>query len=237
LVSAAGVAAAIAVGAAPALAGGSVTNPVQVPDNPLAGSPTCAALIANEKSALPNSQNFPGAEVEPWIASSGGGKYIGAFQQDRWSDGGSNGLTMAYLDATGWHLAASQPKFSICEGAAQGTPGYRQRATDPWVSVSANGIAYAISDSFDATGPGFGGPSTILISRSLDGGKKWGDPVSVEFDSGAGVLNDKESITADPKSSNVYAVGQAHQPEPYGQLRSVQSHVRVQGPGDARAIV
>jgi hypothetical protein len=57
LVSAAGVAAAIAVGAAPALAGGSVTNPVRVPDNPLAGSPTCLALIANEKSALPNSQN------------------------------------------------------------------------------------------------------------------------------------------------------------------------------------
>lgn len=207
LVSAAGIATAFALGVTPALAGVTVTAPVNVPDNPLAGNPTCASLIAQEKAALPHAQVFPGAEVEPWIASTGSGSYIGAFQQDRWSDGGSNGLTIAVFNGSSWQLATTQPKFSICEGATPGSPGYRQRATDPWVSVSSNGTAYAISDSFDATGAGFGGPSTILISKSTDGGYNWGDPVSVELDSGAGVLNDKESITADPNNSdNAYAV-------------------------------
>jgi hypothetical protein len=205
LIPLAGVGVALAVGLTPVLA--DVTNPVQVPDQPLARNATCAALIAQELAALPRSHNFPDGEVEPWIAATGAGRYIGAFQQDRWSDGGANGLTVAVFNGTAWHLAASQPKFSICEGATRGTAAYRQRATDPWVTVSPNGSAYMISDSFDATGPGFGGPSTILISRSTDGGNNWGDPVSVEFDSGAGVLNDKESITADPKKpNNVYAV-------------------------------
>lgn len=209
LVPLAGIAAGLLAGATPAFAAYVASAPARVPDQPLAGNATCAALIAQEKQALPNARNYADAEVEPWIAASGGGNFIGAFQQDRWSDGGSNGLTVAVYSATSgsWHLAATQPKFSICEGASSGTPEYRQRATDPWVSVSPNGTAYIISDSFDATGPGFGGPSTILISRSTDGGNNWGDPVSVEYDAGAGVLNDKESITADPTNSNfAYAV-------------------------------
>ncbi|TAN34551.1 exo-alpha-sialidase [bacterium] len=200
---------ALAVGLTPVFASVSVTPPVQVLDHPLAvaGNPTCTALVAQELSALPTARNYLNAEVEPWIAATGDGRYIGAFQQDRWSDGGANGLTVALFDGTSWKLAASQPKFSICAGAAQGTPGHRQRATDPWITVTPDGTAYVISDSFDATGPGFGGPSTILISRSTDGGDHWGDPVSVELDSGAGVLNDKESITADPtNANNVYAV-------------------------------
>jgi hypothetical protein len=193
----------VMVAVSPALAGYAATTPTRLPDNPLANkTQTCADLIAQEYAALPNTKNYPDAEVEPWIAASGGGTFIGAFQQDRWNDGGANGLTIATLRNNRWQLASAQPKFSICAGAAPGTAAYRQRATDPWVSVSPNGVAYAISDSFDATGPGFGGPSTILISQSTDGGNKWGDPVSVEFDSGAGVLNDKESITADPTDSN-----------------------------------
>ena len=194
-------------GVTPVFAGYAASPPVLMPDKPLAANAACAAVIALQHQALPNTVNYPDAEVEPWIAAAGGGRFIGAVQQDRWNDGGSNGLTLTYFDGTAWHLAQSQPKFSICEGAAQGTAAYRQRATDPWVSVSPDGSAYAISDSFDASGPGFGGPSTILISKSTDHGVNWGDPVSVEFDAGAGVLNDKESITADPTNSNrVYAI-------------------------------
>src|SRR4051812_7290518 len=38
--------------------------------------------------------NYPGAEVEPWVAFRG--SYgIGTWQQDRWNNGGSNGLPVA----------------------------------------------------------------------------------------------------------------------------------------------
>ena len=87
---------------------------------------------------------------------------IASFQQDRWNDGGANGLTNVVSQDGGatWQLATSQPQFSICAGAASGSPGFLNRATDPWVSFSADGaIAYSISDSFNANGPAFGSGS------------------------------------------------------------------------------
>jgi hypothetical protein len=60
-----------------------------------------------------------------------------------------------------WKLAAGQPQFTVCEGATSGSPGFFNRATDPWVSFSSDGkVAYSISDSFNANGPGFGGASS-----------------------------------------------------------------------------
>jgi hypothetical protein len=133
-------------------------------------------------------------------------------QQDRWNDGGSNGLTNAVSFDGGatWSVATSQPKFSICEGATSGSPGFFNRATDPWVSISSDGAtAYSISDSFNANGPGFGGASSIIISRSTDRGKTWQTPVTARLDTSFTVLNDKESVTADPRATHAldaYAV-------------------------------
>ena len=68
-------------------------------------------------------------------------------------------------------------------------------------------IAYSISDSFNANGPGFGGASSIIISRSIDGGTTWQPPVTARLDTSTTVLNDKESVTADPvNADNAYAV-------------------------------
>jgi hypothetical protein len=74
-----------------------------------------------------------------------------------------NGLTNVVSTNGGatWTLAAGQPRFTICAGAQPGSPGYFDRATDPWVSFSADGqVAYSISDSFNANGPAFGGASS-----------------------------------------------------------------------------
>jgi hypothetical protein len=187
------------------LLGGGV---VRVPDNPLGGSKTCAALVAQQEAL--GSVNNPDAEVEPWIAADPTNPLhlVGSVQQDRWNDGGSNGLTNVVSNDGGktWSLAASQPKFSICEGATG--PLALNRATDPWTAISADGkTAYSISDSFNANGPGFGGTSAILISRSTDGGSTWQTPVIPEFDTSTQLLNDKESVTADPvAASHAYAV-------------------------------
>jgi hypothetical protein len=183
---------------------------VRVPDNPLGGNPTCAALVA-QHTAL-GSTNFPDAEVEPYVAvnPTNAMHLIGTVQQDRWNDGGANGLTNVVSTNGGasWQLAAGQPQFSICAGAQPGSPGFFDRATDPWTSFSADGaVAYSISDSFNANGPGFGGASAILISRSTDGGNHWQTPVTARLDTSFAVLNDKESITGDPLiADNAYAV-------------------------------
>ncbi len=193
------------------MANASAASPVRVPDNPLAaGSSACQQQVA-QQTAL-GSQNFPDAEVEPYIAVDplNPNHLITSVQQDRWNDGGANGLTNAVSTDGGatWSLAGTQPAFTICEGASQGSAGFFSRATDPWVSFSADGkIAYSISDSFNANGPGFGGASSIIISRSTDGGVTWQAPVTARLDTSLTVLNDKESVTADPvKPANAYAV-------------------------------
>jgi hypothetical protein len=183
---------------------------VRVPDNPLGGNQACAALVA-EHTAL-GSRNFPDSEVEPQVAvdPTNPMHLIGSVQQDRWNDGGANGLTnvVSTNGGTSWSLAAGQPQFSICGGAQPGSAGFFDRATDPWVSFSADGaVAYSISDSFNANGPGFGGASSIIISRSTDGGNHWQTPVTARLDLSNAVLNDKESVTGDPLvANNAYAV-------------------------------
>lgn len=200
------------VGSAVAVAGTlTASTPVQVPDHSLASaSTTCSGLVAQQTAA--GSVNYPDAEVEPYVAvdPTSSGHLIASVQQDRWNDGGSNGLTNVYSTDGGatWNLASTQPAFSTCEGATTGSAGDLNRATDPWVSISSDGkIAYSISDSFNANGPAFGGASSIIISRSTDGGVTWQAPVSAEFDASTTVLNDKESVTADPSlATTAYGV-------------------------------
>jgi hypothetical protein len=193
---------------------------VRVPDNPLGGNTACAALVAHH-TAL-GSVNYPDAEVEPYVAvdPTNPQHLIGSVQQDRWNDGGANGLTNVVSTNGGasWSLAAGQPQFTTCAGAPSGSPGSFDRATDPWVSFSADGlVAYSISDSFNANGPAFGGASSIIISRSIDGGDHWQTPVTARLDTSTLVLNDKESVTGDPVvANNAYAV--------WDQLVSPNSH-------------
>jgi hypothetical protein len=188
-----------------------VGTPVRVPDNPLANSSTECQQLVTQQTAL-GSKNYADAEVEPYLATdpTNPNHLIASVQQDRWSDGGSNGLTNAvsFDGGASWQLASTQPAFSICEGAAPGTAGYFGRATDPWVSFSSDGkVAYSIADIFNADGPAFGGASSIVISRSVNGGVVWQPPVTAQVDASSTVLNDKESVKGDPVSaSKAYAV-------------------------------
>ncbi len=190
--------------AAAAVAGAAVLTAgtlVRVPDNPLAANAACAPLVAQQTAA--GSINYADAEVEPYVAADPTNPMhlVGSVQQDRWNDGGSNGLTNVVSTDGGasWQLASSQPQFTRCEGASAGSPGDLNRATDPWVSFSSDGkIVYSISDSFNANGPAFGGASSIIISRSTDGGVTWQTPVTARFDASFTVLNDKETVTGDP---------------------------------------
>ena len=153
--------------------------------------------------------NFPGTQVEPWVAVNPANprNAIAIWQQDRWSDGGANGLIEAYTTNGGlsWTqpTLADQPRFSNCTGGSGVTGGYA-RASDPWVTFSPNGDAWAMALQADI---GFGPNNAMSVARSVTGGRTWEAPILLKRDTSPNVLNDKNSITADRfKSDFVYAI-------------------------------
>jgi hypothetical protein len=217
--------------AGPAVA---ATAPVVVSQNPSPyATPGCLAL-----EPQPGSLNYLNSEVEPQVAidPTNPMHLVGAWQQDRWSNGGAHGLVAGYSFDGGasWHVSP-QP-FSACYHAS-GFPGAflnYQRASDPWVSIGpgapagspSNSTVYSVSISFDQT-PFPGDPNALKnavgAAASYDGGATWSnvqeiiaDPCILGTPPGPGyqcnnaksfLFNDKESVTADPVHPGVaYAV-------------------------------
>jgi hypothetical protein len=114
--------------------------------------------------------SYPNTEVEPWIAvnPTNPNNIVGAWQQDRWSDGGARGL-VAGVSLNGgaqWQQVVI-PKITKCSGADD-----YERASDPWVSFAPNGHLYHISLSLNTSNTA----NALLVSKSIDGGATWGDP-------------------------------------------------------------
>jgi hypothetical protein len=156
----------------------------------------------------PNGTLYANTAVEPSIAASPFNpmNLIAAWQQNRWSNGGAQGLMLASSvnGGTSWTLTTAA--FSRCTGGGSGNLGDYARATDPWLTVSPNGYAYALSLSFTGTTLASGSSSAMLVARSADFGVTWQLPHALIQD-GAQFFNDKGSITADQiNSSYVYAV-------------------------------
>lgn len=157
--------------------------------------------------------NFPDSEVEPYVAVNPADpdNLIAAWQQDRYSNGGSQGLvTASSFDGGGTWAINAATKSSLCTGGTASNGGNYERASDPWVTFSPDGTAYLMSLSIDDSpeAGGFGSsPNAMLAMRSTDGGATWEDPVTLRRDTNPNVLNDKNTMTADPNdSNNVYAV-------------------------------
>jgi hypothetical protein len=155
--------------------------------------------------------NFPDSEVEPWMAvnPASANNLVAAWQQDRWNNGGSEGIVTALSSDGGltWTTNAAT-KSSICTGGTATNGGLYERASDPWVDFSPNGTAYLMTLSVDTNPGGFGtSPNAMLVMRSTNGGATWSDPITLKRDENPDVLNDKNTLTADRNDSNfVYAV-------------------------------
>src|SRR5688572_29442755 len=191
-----------------------VGSAVATVDSTVLVSPTASPFGGTASGALCQGQtqtgtNYPGAEVEPFVDVNleNPDNLVGVWQQDRWSNGGATGNLSAYSEDGGqsWTIPLilpdnpnmGQAKFSRCTGGNAENGGDFERATDPWVSFSPNGvaqqIALAINDSnFD---------NAVIASRSEDGGANWQDPVVIKRDNQANFFNDKETITAHPRES------------------------------------
>nr|HEX4317976.1 sialidase family protein [Kofleriaceae bacterium] len=135
--------------------------------------------------------NAYGLEVEPQLAvdPSDDKHLVGAWQQDRWSTGGADGLVASVSHDGGATWTSSTAAFTGCE---HGTSGLR--ASDPWVAITPNGTVYQAALVFDPDSA----TSMMQVARSTDGGATWAAPVIVENDDDFDIFNDKESITADP---------------------------------------
>ena len=148
--------------------------------------------------------NYPNAAVEPSVSVNPirRNQVVATYQQDRWSNGGANGLGAKYSRDGGETWTYSAPPFTRCAGGNAANGGDYERGTDPWVSFGPNGEVYFQALAFSDTT----GVSAILVSRSDNGGATWG-PISTVFkdDSGFQFFNDKNAITADPyKPGYVY---------------------------------
>jgi hypothetical protein len=140
------------------------------------------------------------SEVEPWLDVNPAnlGNLGGAWQQDRWNNGGARGLVAGRSQDGGLTWATAPiPGLTKCAGGAY------DRATDPWVSFAPNGHVYQLALVFNAADFDHG----LLVSKSTDGGLTYGAPQFVIRDLDANVFNDKQSITADSTDASfVYAV-------------------------------
>jgi len=144
---------------------------------------------------------YPNTEVEPFVAvnPTNPNNLVGVYQQDRWDNGGAHGLVASFSTNGGASWGQSFARFSECAG---GDPVY-DRASDPWVTFDPAGNAYQISLSVSADQV----TSSILVSKSTNGGVTWDAPKTLIRDDSNTNFNDKESITADPtRPGYVYAV-------------------------------
>src|SRR5205807_1761261 len=131
---------------------------------------------------------------------------ISAWQQNRWSDGGAQGLNLAASFDGGATWTLANAAFSRCTGGNSGNPGDFARATDVWLTVSPAGVVYALALSFSGGTLLPGSSSGMLVAQSRDGGLTWSAPIALIQD-GSTAFNDKGSITADLTDANyVYAV-------------------------------
>lgn len=152
--------------------------------------------------------SFVSDEVEPFIAANParGGNMVGAWQQDRWNDGGSRGLVAGVSSDGGRHFQQTTLPFTTC---APGGINFG-RASDPGVAFDRTGLAYSIAVVFD--GP-FGTciRNGIAAARSFDGGRTWRDTRLISSNTGSGPncnpTDDKELIFADPtRPLTAYAI-------------------------------
>src|SRR6266480_8015745 len=131
------------------------------------------------------------AEVEPQVAVNPhtAGNIIGAWQQDRWSNGGAQGLVAGFSTDGGKTWGESQLPFSGCAHLPvldpfTGTP--YNRASDPWVSIGPDGTAYAVGLlATNSTLSGGGNNDTgVAAVTSTTGGASWDNPRLIKSDQG-----------------------------------------------------
>jgi hypothetical protein len=159
-------------------------------------SPFAGCTVGAVEGADPPSVNYLNTEIEPFVAVNPiNDNIIGAYQQDRWSDGGAHGLVASRSSDGGATWTQNYAEFSVCSDyASTAYTSPFKRATDPWVSYDAAGRAYQISLGIQSANLDLSG---VEVATSTDDGATWNAPARLITDTNPVFFNDKESITAD----------------------------------------
>jgi hypothetical protein len=209
-----GLAALVAYGAAALVAaspaGASVSPLVRVT------GPSPFAIGCSGPGHDPSGTVHENGEVEPWVAvdPADPDHIAGAWQQDRWSDGGAHGLAASTsIDGGATWTGDTFADFSRCplfallaNPAAEHAGSDFDRASDPWVTWGSGSRLHQIALAVSQPSVGLGLNAGILVDYSDDFGATWSHPRLIKEDHGGNVLDDKESITADPANGYVYAI-------------------------------
>ena len=151
-------------------------------------------------------RTFPNGEVEPQAAVHGG-TAIAMWHQDRRSNGGARGIGVGYSSNGGASWAETTIGLTACSPGTPAALSNLFRASDPWVSIGPDGIAYASALSFNLTVPD--NANAVVAARSTDGGATWDhiQPIPGALFQTADNSTDKNSTTADPtKDKTAYTV-------------------------------
>jgi hypothetical protein len=158
--------------------------------------------------------NFLHSEVEPWIDvnPTNPDNIVALWQQDRWSNGGSRGSVagVSFDGGMSWEIV-------VVDGLSDCSNGEFERASDPWLSFAPDGTLHQISLMVNIDDNALFGVSrsAMGVSKSTDGGLTWSEPILIIDDIDPSVINDKETITADPTDANlVYVVWDRLAPVP-----------------------
>lgn len=187
-------------------AGAAAQTPTVGPVRLVAQGSIFATCTADHVGSQPGT-NFPGANIEPNLAINPANpkNFLVGIQQDRWSNGGARGLRGAYSFDGGSSTfgATTTPGVTQCQG------GPWPRASDPWVAFSPDGTAYfseLVTE--ELANPNLFGHNGQTVSQSTNGGLNWGAPITLidtprqPDQNKPQALNDKNSVTADPTSSD-----------------------------------
>jgi hypothetical protein len=133
------------------------------------------------------------------------------------------------LDGGGTWSVVTATK-SLCTSGTADNGGDYQRASDPWLAFAPNGDLYLMSLTSNAlAGREAFGPTAMLVSKSSDGGLTWDDLTTLIRDSNPNVINDKNTITADPNDQGLpmrSGVGLYSHPEDASPSRRERLHLR-----------
>src|SRR5947207_6195036 len=151
-------------------------------------------------SAFDNSltgRTYLNAEVEPQAAVHGS-TAITLWHQDRRSNGGAHGIGVGYSTNGGASWTETTIPLTACSANTQPALSNMFRASDPWVSLGPDGIAYASALSFNITVPN--NANAVVAASSTDGGATWNhiQPIPGAFFQTVDNSTAKNSTTPDP---------------------------------------
>ncbi len=177
--------------------------PTSARTNSLARVSRTTPFAANCNGPIQTGTVYVNGEIEPSVAVNPRNhrNQIVAYQQDRYSNGGANGVLTAVTFDTGrsWRVLPlrKQPKFSRCTGGTRANGGDFERTSDVWVSFGPTGVAYQAAVGFNDSNA----ETAELVARSTDGGRSWSRPTTLIRDNDPAVADERPAITADPTNS------------------------------------